>query len=95
MGAFLLICIFTVSIGVLLGLYGSRRLIVLLVQSVAVTLGVLVLFVAISGDHPKDPSLRYISTAAVYWVFPYIIFFLAPCLFAAVLVRRFKPKGNP
>jgi hypothetical protein len=94
MAPLLLLSVIPAFIGFWLGWRGSRRWPVLLVQAAGVTIGFLVLFLLAFADHPQQLNGSYILSAAQYWIFPYLVFLLIPCIIAQGIGKTVRRRAE-
>ena len=92
MQIFLIIPFFAGLIGGVLGWFAKCGLLALAGRCAVVTMffGIAVSFII--GDPPESLSGRYLLASVGYYIFPYLIFLLAPNLLGAVVVYVAKRK---
>lgn len=71
-------------IGAIIGWFSRGLLVRALVLSAAASLGCLAA-VLFYGGEPQSIELCYLATLPIYWIGPYVLFFLIPCVVAAWL----------
>lgn len=91
----LLLSVIPAFVGFWMGWRCSCRWPVLLAQAAVITLAFLVLFLFAFADRPQQVNARYILTAAQYWIFPYAVFLLVPCVVAQVIGRIVRGRSQP
>lgn len=92
MAPLFLLSIIPMAIGFWMGWRSSRRWPMLLMQAVIASLMVLIFFLAVFTDRPQELSARYIWTAAQYWVIPYFVFLLIPCVVAEAIGKGIRNR---
>jgi hypothetical protein len=94
MAPLLLLSVIPAAVGFWMGLRGSPRWPVLLAQAGGFTILFLALFLLSFADRPQNVSARYIWTALQYWIFPYLLFLLVPCIVAAAIGKAVQRRNR-
>ncbi len=90
MEAFIIVAFGTGIAGALIGWLCRGRLQRALLLSIAGSVALLGMLWWYGGE-PKSWDLRYLPTFPVYWIFPYILFFLLPSAASACVVTLLYP----
>lgn len=86
MEAFFIIGILSALLGGCIGWFSKGGMTKVLVLCAAASFALGATSALIMGGYPESFSPRYFLTGGIYYVFPYLIFLLAPALTGAALV---------